>query len=41
MYEVFWNAFMAKPAIDLGALPDFMRTIFSVHKDVSSAISTA
>ncbi|KAM7542026.1 hypothetical protein Aperf_G00000002958 [Anoplocephala perfoliata] len=33
MYEVFWNAFMAKPAIDLGALPDFIRIIFSVHKD--------
>ncbi|KAM7542094.1 hypothetical protein Aperf_G00000003413 [Anoplocephala perfoliata] len=31
--EVFWNAFMAKPAIDLGALPDFLRIVFSVHKD--------
>ena len=36
MYEVFWNTFMAKPAIDLGVVPDFMRIIFSVHKDVGS-----
>ena len=35
MYEVFWNAFMAKPAIDLGVVPDFMRIMFSIHMDVS------
>ncbi|KAL5104644.1 Nucleolar pre-ribosomal-associated protein 1 [Taenia crassiceps] len=33
MYEVFWNTFMAKPAIDLGTVPDFMRIMYSVHKD--------
>lgn len=26
---------MAKPAIDLGTVPDFMRIMYSVHKDVS------
>ncbi|KAL5968502.1 Nucleolar pre-ribosomal-associated protein 1 [Taenia solium] len=33
MYEVFWNTYMAKPAIDLGTVPDFMRIMYSVHKD--------
>ncbi|VDK82565.1 unnamed protein product [Dibothriocephalus latus] len=33
MYEVFWNCLLAKPAVDLGAVPDFMRTIFSIHED--------
>ncbi|KAM3171412.1 hypothetical protein ACTXT7_016678, partial [Hymenolepis weldensis] len=33
MYEVLWNKFLAKPAIDLNTVPDFIRMIFSVHKD--------
>ncbi|VUZ46423.1 unnamed protein product, partial [Hymenolepis diminuta] len=33
MYEVLWNRFLAKPAIDLNTVPDFIRMIFSVHKD--------
>uniref|UniRef100_A0A0X3P9X5 Nucleolar pre-ribosomal-associated protein 1 n=2 Tax=Schistocephalus solidus TaxID=70667 RepID=A0A0X3P9X5_SCHSO len=33
MYEVFWNCLLAKPAVDLGTVPDFMRTIFSIHED--------
>ncbi|VDM34040.1 unnamed protein product [Hydatigera taeniaeformis] len=33
MYEVLWNTYMAKPAIDLGAVPDFIRMVYSVHKD--------
>lgn len=36
MYEVFWNTYMAKPAIDVGTVPDFIRIMYSVHKDVSN-----
>ncbi len=35
MYEVFWNTYLAKPAMDLGVVPDFIRIVFSVHEDVS------
>ncbi|VDD76260.1 unnamed protein product [Mesocestoides corti] len=33
MYEVFWNTYLAKPSIDLGTVPDFIRIMFSVHED--------